>query len=111
MSFEGLPRSIHLSVTAAVGPRLAGFGPALRSAVTSARARGPVVLPPEVAALASLPADAVTPDLVGGLAAGLGLTGGAPAMAVVNTVLDAVPPRTRERLLVEFLSLLQTPSQ
>jgi sphinganine-1-phosphate aldolase len=31
-------------------------------------------------------------------------------MAAVNTVLAAADPRLRERLLVEFLSLLQSPA-
>ena len=31
-------------------------------------------------------------------------------MAVVNTLLDAAPPALRERLLVEFVGLLQRPT-
>jgi hypothetical protein len=31
-------------------------------------------------------------------------------MAAVNTLLDAAPPALRERLLVEFVGLLQRPS-
>ena len=31
--------------------------------------------------------------------------------AKLQAILDAAPPRLRERLLVEFLSLLQTPAE
>ncbi|GAA4578615.1 hypothetical protein GCM10023176_54870 [Micromonospora coerulea] len=71
------------------------------------------MLPPELLALAdSLTPEALTPELIAGLAAGLGL-GAGPApdrMAVVNTLLDAAPVRLRERLLVEFVGLLQRPT-
>ncbi|MFD2765587.1 pyridoxal phosphate-dependent decarboxylase family protein [Micromonospora eburnea] len=113
LAYAGLPASVHLTVTAAVAPRVAEFGPALAEAVAAARAAGPVVLPAELLALAgSLAPEALTPELVAGLAAGLGLgTGPAPdRMAVVNTLLDAAPVAVRERLLAEFVSLLQRPA-
>ncbi|TDC39081.1 aspartate aminotransferase family protein [Micromonospora sp. 15K316] len=115
LSYAGLPASVHLTVTAAMAPRVGEFGPALAEAAKAARAAGPVVLPAELRALAgTLTPDALTPDLVGGLAAGLGLGGptGAPPdrMAAVNTLLDAAAPALRERLLVEFVGLLQRPS-
>jgi hypothetical protein len=53
----------------------------------------------------------VTPDLVAGLAEGLGLGGGDfSRMAAVNELLDAAPPALREALLTGFLSLLQRPA-
>ncbi|MEV4658141.1 aminotransferase class V-fold PLP-dependent enzyme [Micromonospora sp. NPDC049301] len=123
LSYAGLPASVHLTVTAAVAPRVAEFGPDLADAVAAARAVGPVRLPAELSALAAaLTPDALTPELVVGLAAGLGLAGGSDAggtpgggplperMAVVNTLLDAAPPALRERLLVEFVGLLQRPA-
>ncbi|SCF17419.1 pyridoxal phosphate-dependent decarboxylase family protein [Micromonospora mirobrigensis] len=118
LSYAGLPASVHLTVTAAVAPRVAEFGPDLADAVAAARAAGPVRLPDELLALArTLTPAALTPELVAGLAAGLGLAGGDPAagpvpgrMAVVNTLLDAAPVALRERLLVEFVGLLQRPA-
>ena len=60
---------------------------------------GPVVLPP---------ADPTAP--LPELLAALGLSGGLPErMATVNTLLNAVPPALRERLLIDFLSHLQRP--
>ncbi|MFF4889856.1 pyridoxal phosphate-dependent decarboxylase family protein [Micromonospora chersina] len=113
LAYAGLPASVHLTVTAAVAPRVAEFGPALAEAAAAARAAGPVVLPPELLALAgSLTPEALTPDLIAGLAAGLGLGAGAAPdrMAAVNTLLQAAPVRLRERLLVEFVGLLQRPT-
>ncbi|WP_406078227.1 pyridoxal phosphate-dependent decarboxylase family protein [Micromonospora sp. NBC_00858] len=123
LSYAGLPASVHLTVTAAVAPRVAEFGPDLADAVAAARAAGPVRLPAELSAVVgALTPDALTPELVVGLAAGLGL-GAEPGpdgdsglgplperMALVNTLLDAAPPALRERLLVEFVGLLQRPS-
>lgn len=113
LAYAGLPASVHLTVTAAVAPRVAEFGPALVEAVAAARAAGPVALPAELRALAgSLTPEALTPELVAGLAAGLGLDPAAAPerMAVVNTLLDAAPPALRERLLAEFVGLLQRPT-
>ncbi|HEX5596752.1 MAG TPA: aminotransferase class V-fold PLP-dependent enzyme [Micromonosporaceae bacterium] len=128
-----LPASLHLTVTAAVAPRVAEFGPDLRAAAQAAGAAGPVPLPDELLALAAgLTAEAVTPDLVAVLAGNLGFTaangagsdaiggadggsGGGPGplperMAPVNTLLNVASARVRELLLTEFLSLLQRPS-
>ncbi|MDZ5444710.1 aminotransferase class V-fold PLP-dependent enzyme [Micromonospora sp. 4G57] len=115
LTYAGLPASVHLTVTAAVAPRVAEFGPDLADAVAAARPAGPVQLPPELLALAgSLTPEALTPELIAGLAAGLGLGGGAgplpDRMAMVNTLLNVAPVRLRERLLVEFVGLLQRPT-
>ncbi|MEH1012077.1 aspartate aminotransferase family protein [Micromonospora sp. CPCC 206060] len=117
LSYGELPASVHLTVTASVAPRVAEFGPDLHDAVAAARAAGPVALPAELLALAgTLTPEALTPELVAGLAASLGLgggTGGGPLpdrAAVINRLLDAAPVRLREKLLVEFVSLLQRPS-
>jgi sphinganine-1-phosphate aldolase len=107
-----IPPTIHLTVTAAVASTAAEFAPALADAVAAATARGPVDLPPGLldAAGTLTPAD-VTPELIGGLAEGLGLgTGGTGPMAAVNTLLNAAPPELREALLTGFLSLLQRPA-
>jgi hypothetical protein len=99
----GIPASIHLSVTASVAPRVAEFAAALDEAAGAARAAGPAVPPPVDPA-------ALTPELVAALARELGVAGGdGPVrMAPVNAILAAAPPRVREWLLVEFLSLLQS---
>jgi glutamate/tyrosine decarboxylase-like PLP-dependent enzyme len=136
MSFADIPANIHLSVTASVAPRVAEFAAALAEAVRAARAFGPVRLPDGLLEMAgSLAPESLTPELVAGLAAGLGLGAGAarppagqgtadePAagrhpsgsplpdrMAPVNALLDAAPAPLREALLTEFLALLQRPT-
>ncbi|MEH0983669.1 pyridoxal phosphate-dependent decarboxylase family protein [Micromonospora sp. CPCC 205556] len=115
LRYAGLPASVHLTVTASVAPRVAEFGPDLADAVAAARAAGPVRLPAELVALAtSLTPDALTPELIADLAAGLGLGAGPGPLpgrlATVNALLDAAPPALRERLLVEFVGLLQRPT-
>ncbi len=113
MAYADLPATIHLTVTAAVGATAGQFAPALADAVAAARARGPVRLPPPlVEAAGTLTLEMVTPELIEGLAGGLGLgDGGAGPMAAVNTLLDAAPPALREALLTGFLSLLQRPAR
>ncbi|WP_443613664.1 hypothetical protein [Actinomadura madurae] len=60
-------------------------------------------------ALAELDLDGVDDAGFAALLASAGVDldgGGDPEMAVVNTILDALPPATREALLVRFLSAL-----
>jgi glutamate/tyrosine decarboxylase-like PLP-dependent enzyme len=97
--------SVHLTVTAAVAPRVAEFAADLADSVVAARAHGPVELPPGIFDQLGSVSD---------VAAALGVGSGASVlpdrMAVVNTLLNAAPPAVREQLLVAFLSLLQRPT-
>jgi sphinganine-1-phosphate aldolase len=106
LAHRGVPPTIHLTVTAAVGPTAAEFASDLAGAVAAAGAHGPV----EVPSLPALDPGDVTQELVAGLAGALGLGGGDfGRMAGVNTLLNASPPALREALLTGFLSLLQRP--
>ncbi|BCJ28857.1 pyridoxal phosphate-dependent decarboxylase family protein [Actinocatenispora sera] len=112
LPYPPLPASIHLSVTAAVADQVAEFGPALHDAVAAARA-APIQVPPELAAaVADLDPATLGPETMAGLAAaaGFGPDGLPESMAIVNTLLATLPPERRAALLVEFLSLLQTPA-
>jgi glutamate/tyrosine decarboxylase-like PLP-dependent enzyme len=117
MAYADLPASIHLSVTASVAPRVAEFAGVLAEAVAAARAAGPAGVPEEVAVmLGALTPEALTTDVVAGLAASFGLGGPGdgdgpahPRMAPVNAILNRAPAPLREKLLVEFLGLLQRP--
>ena len=103
-----------------VAPSVAEFGPDLVAAVAAARAAGPVRLPAGAAGRRRHPHP-------GALTAGAGRrprrrpghgrqTGRRRAppvpdrMAEVNTLLNTAPPALREKLLLEFLSLLQQPT-
>jgi glutamate/tyrosine decarboxylase-like PLP-dependent enzyme len=112
MSYGNLPSTIHLTVTAAVSATAADFAADLADAVVATRARGPVELPEALlAAAGALTPEMVTPELIAGLAEGLGLGGGDfTRMAAVNSLLDVTPPALREALLTGFLSLLQRPA-
>ncbi|GIJ49242.1 aspartate aminotransferase family protein [Virgisporangium aliadipatigenens] len=109
MAFDGIPRTAHLTVTAAVAPHVASFAGALDAAVAAARAAGPAI-----AELPPLDPAALTPDTVARMAAALGLdlAAGHPTqgMAGINAVLDAAPVAVREKLLTAVLDLLQRPS-
>ncbi|GAA2620004.1 pyridoxal phosphate-dependent decarboxylase family protein [Paractinoplanes durhamensis] len=108
MSFGDLPATIHLTVTAAIAPTAKEFAADLAAAVAATRERGPA----PVLDLTGLTPEMITPDLVAGLAEGLGLGGGDfSRMAAVNSLLDTVPPAVREALLTSFLSLLQRPAK
>ncbi|MET7417887.1 aminotransferase class V-fold PLP-dependent enzyme [Dactylosporangium sp. NPDC005555] len=97
--------SVHLTVTAAVAPRVAEFAADLAASVAAARALGPVALPSDIFSLVG--------D-VSSLASALGVGSGSSVlpdrMAVINTLLNSAPPAVREQLLVAFLSLLQRPT-
>lgn len=112
LAYRDMPPTIHLTVTAAVAATAAEFAPDLAGAVAATTARGPVQLPPSLLeAAGALTPEMVTPDLIEGLAAGLGLADGAVGpMAAVNTLLNVAPPALREALLTGFLSLLQRPA-
>ncbi|BCY05490.1 aminotransferase class V-fold PLP-dependent enzyme [Actinoplanes sp. L3-i22] len=107
MAYRDLPPTIHLTVTASVRAEAPSFAADLSAAVAAAQARGPVEIPP----LPPLTPDLITPELIAGLAEGLGLgAGDFSRMAQVNALLNAAPPALREALLTGFLSLLQRPS-
>src|SRR5690606_20467987 len=109
-----LPRSIHLTVTAAVAPKVAEFAEAIGEAAAAAREHGPVHLPAELVGLvATLQPSELSPEAVGALAGtlGIGESGAGPLperQATINALLEAAPIPVREALFVGFLGLLQS---
>lgn len=111
--FESSPANLHLTVTAANHGSEDALLTDLAAAVATARDHGPVSLPAELtAAIAGLDPSGLTSEQFAGLLAMAGLEGaGTPKrMAEINTMLSAAPPGLRERLLVEFLGVLYTPT-
>ncbi|TDD82808.1 aspartate aminotransferase family protein [Actinomadura darangshiensis] len=108
LSYQGIPPNLHFTLTGVsdVGALLA----ALADAAKAARAAGPPDVPSDlVDALAGLDLDSLDDAGFAGLLASVGVDlagGGEPEMAVVNAILDALPPATREALLIRFLSAL-----
>jgi glutamate/tyrosine decarboxylase-like PLP-dependent enzyme len=113
----GLPRSVHLTVTASVASQLASFDADLAAAVAAARSHGPAVVDPALLELAAvITPEQLTLDTVAALAGELGFggtTGAAtplpPRRAVLNTLVEAAAPPVREALFNAFLRLLQRP--
>ncbi|QFG24161.1 aminotransferase class V-fold PLP-dependent enzyme [Actinomadura sp. WMMB 499] len=104
LSYRGIPANLHFTITG-VSDTGALLG-ALADAAKAARAAGPPPVPDGlVDAIAALDLDSIDDAGFAELlaSAGAGPSGG---MAVVNAVLDELPPPTREALLVRFLSAL-----
>jgi glutamate/tyrosine decarboxylase-like PLP-dependent enzyme len=120
LAYADLPRTIHLTVTAAVEPQVSGFGSDLVAAVAAARASGPVSIHAGLLEFAAdLTPDQLTTDTVAALAVGLGFSlaaseaGGSPLperRAAINTLVEAASIPVREALFGAFLSLLQRPT-
>ena len=119
LSFMGIPANVHFTLTGVSSARVDALLRVLEESAEAARAAGPAQVPDGVTeALASLDLDelddegfagllaAVGVELGGGGEGGSGGGTGQAGMAVVNTVLDALPPETREELLIRFLSAL-----
>lgn len=111
LSYRGIPANVHLTLTgvslAGVEALLEVLGESMDAARSAGRPDPPDGL---VEALSSLDLDTIDDAGFVGLLAAVGIeldaAAGQPEMAVVNTVLDALPPPTREALLVRFLSAL-----
>ncbi|WP_396453969.1 pyridoxal phosphate-dependent decarboxylase family protein [Actinomadura sp.] len=108
LSYQGIPPNLHFTLTGVSD--VDALLDALTGAAEAARAAGPPDVPADlVAALADLDLDSLDDAGFAGLLASVGVDlagGGEPEMAVVNTILDGLPPATREALLIRFLSAL-----
>ncbi|MGW4693707.1 pyridoxal phosphate-dependent decarboxylase family protein [Kitasatospora cineracea] len=113
LSVDGLPASLHVTLTGVSGEGVDGLLAVLRDSVAAVRARGPVAPPAELLALlGQLDFTALDDASFAALlpAAGLDLSPGAGTrMAGVNRLLDGLPPQLRDRLATRFLSALYSP--
>ncbi|MFJ4678571.1 pyridoxal phosphate-dependent decarboxylase family protein [Kitasatospora sp. NPDC088783] len=113
LSVDGLPASLHLTLTGVSGEGVEDLLAALRASVAAVRARGPVAPPTEILALLdqldfTTLDDATFAALLP--ATGLDLSPGSTTrMAGVNRLLDGLPPHLRDRLATRFLSALYSP--
>ncbi|MFF5407317.1 pyridoxal phosphate-dependent decarboxylase family protein [Streptomyces misionensis] len=110
LSCDGLPPNLHLTLTPATSDRVAPLLADLAESVTAARACEPVTVDPALTELAAtLDPDTLTPEDVAGFLAFAGLDGEQglpPRTAPVLALLDALPPRLKERMLTEFIGSL-----
>jgi len=114
LAYGPLPRNLHLTVTAASEARVDPLLADLRMAVKAARLR-PLdeVDPGLVAAVQALDPNTMTSETFDGLLAmaGLSMEAGLPErMAPINRILEVLPGALRERLLIEFMGRLYTPT-
>ncbi|WP_027345270.1 pyridoxal phosphate-dependent decarboxylase family protein [Hamadaea tsunoensis] len=112
LSYAGLPASLHLTLTGVSLGAVDAMLAVLRESVEAARLRGPVAAPPELLGmLSSLDFSTMDDAAFAALlpAVGVDFSGGQPEMATVNAVLDALPPKVREVILIRFLSALYSP--
>jgi glutamate/tyrosine decarboxylase-like PLP-dependent enzyme len=110
LSYAGIPANVHLTLTGVSLPGVDALLSVLDESMRAARAAGRPV-PPDglVEGLLSLDLDTIDDATFAALLSSVGVDlrgAGQPEMAVVNTVLDALPARTREALLIRFLSAL-----
>lgn len=120
MSYDGLPATVHLSVSAATLASVDEFLAALSEAVAAAVSAGPVEVDPEVVDfIRSLDPATLSDADFDGLLAASGLVGASSTgslelpdrMAEVNAMLDLASPAMREALLVAFLDRLSRPTR
>ncbi|TDD22554.1 aspartate aminotransferase family protein [Actinomadura sp. KC06] len=108
LSYQGIPPNLHFTLTGVsdVGALLT----VLAESAEAARVAGPPDVPSGLTeALAALDLDSLDDADFAALLASVGVDlsgGGDPEMSTVNTVLNALPPATREALLIRFLSAL-----
>ncbi|MEU9886167.1 aspartate aminotransferase family protein [Sphaerisporangium sp. NPDC051011] len=110
LSYAGIPANLHVTVTGVTLKGVEAMLEVIAESAAAARRRGPAKVPDGLAEiLASLDLDALDDATFAELAASVGVDlggSGGPDMAVVNTVLDALPAATREAILIRFLSVL-----
>jgi glutamate/tyrosine decarboxylase-like PLP-dependent enzyme len=113
LAFGSSPENIHLSINPASARWVDALLADLRECVLKARTMPSGVLAPRIReAFADLDPKALTPETFQGLLGMAGVQGTSlpGRMAEINEVLNALPVPLRERLLVEYLNELFTPS-
>jgi glutamate/tyrosine decarboxylase-like PLP-dependent enzyme len=117
MAYRSMPATLHVTLSAATAPSVPELVVALREAVGAAQQAGPVVVAPQLGAVAaSLDPTTLDDAAFGALLQVAGLAGAdgdlalPDRMAPVNALLDVAPPPLREALLLAFLDRLSRPS-
>ncbi|MFI6908541.1 pyridoxal phosphate-dependent decarboxylase family protein [Nonomuraea sp. NPDC050394] len=112
LSYAGIPANLHITVTGATLKGVDAMLQVIAESAEAARERGPAQVPDGLAEMvAELDLDALGDREFADLAAAVGVDlggGGQPGMAVVNSILDALPAAKREEILVRFLAVIYT---
>lgn len=106
LAYPGSPENIHLSVSAVSLEQVDAMLRDLRECVAEAKKLGPPDFAAMGRAFANLDPDKLTDEEFGAMLTMAGVGGGRlpGRMAEINGLLNAMSPRLRERLLVEFLN-------
>ncbi|MGI5487750.1 pyridoxal phosphate-dependent decarboxylase family protein [Microtetraspora malaysiensis] len=110
LSYAGIPANLHITVTGVTLHGVEAMLKVIAESAEAARLAGPAAVPdglPEL--IASVDLEALDDATFTELAASVGIAldgGGSQEMAVVNAVLDALPAKIREAVLVRFLSAM-----
>lgn len=113
LGYAGIPASLHVTLTGVSDVAVELMLNVIAESVAAARSGGPAAAPPELLQMLTAVDFSTLDDAAFAAmlpAVGVDLAGGAPRMAVVNAVLDALPPAAREALLTRFLSALYSPA-
>ena len=114
LGYRGIPTSIHLTVSAASDATVDAMLTDLTASVEAGRAIGSGGDPVMLAAVSLVVPDDLPGDLLGTLLPLAGLEPGAglpERMAGINALMEAMPARLRERLLIEYVGMLFTPER
>ena len=131
MAVDGLPASVHVTLTGVSAAGIDSMLTALTEAAAEVRAEGPGKPPTELVELVTqldlehmddatfaslLPAAGWETPRAGAVAAAAAGDGdgdgdgtGGPAMAAINNLLNALPPHQRELIIKRFISVLYSP--
>jgi glutamate/tyrosine decarboxylase-like PLP-dependent enzyme len=113
MAVDGLPASLHVTLTGVSARGVEGMLAALAEAADEVRSQGPAKPPTELAELVGQLDLAGMDDAT--FAALLPAAGwdpaatGSPAMAAINNLLNVLEPREREMIIKRFISALYSP--
>jgi sphinganine-1-phosphate aldolase len=113
LGYAGLPANLHLTLTGVSDAGIGELLAVLAESVAAAQAAGPAQVPAELLGmLGGIDFDSLDDAGFAALLPAVGVDmsgGGIGRMAVINTVLNALPPATREVILTRFLAALYSP--
>ena len=106
LAYPGSPENIHLSISAVSLGQADAMLKDLKECIAEAKKQGPPNFEATGKEFAAIDPDKMTDeDFAGMLAMAGGVGGDLPAeMATINGLLNAMTPKLRERLLIEFLN-------
>ncbi|MBZ0271086.1 aspartate aminotransferase family protein [bacterium] len=112
LAFANSKENIHLSISMQNVAHADAMLADLAGAVEAAKTHPPIDVSGLAGILDGVLANDLTPEMYANLLGAAGITGAAlpERLAEINTIMNALPPKLRERLLREFVNDLFTPA-